>query len=213
MFNDKSNWVLQRKQGAREEMRTSANEVFSTPQPQKRVSEVSREWHCRNPLCYLRHLFLLPNTVKADTANWRWTRELLCQGEMQVDESAVSSPLTERNFGPQTCKPFPYRKHWRGFETQNVASPSQDTKLETGILILIMQYHSLKGKIHHILLAFKKYHPFTQNCIQVHGYNANSKNHQYKGPTAVIRCCPDHAQAFTVCPFRVIEKKRLELSS
>lgn len=41
------------------------------PQLWKRQSEVPREWHCRNPSCYLRHLFLLSNTIKADTAHWR----------------------------------------------------------------------------------------------------------------------------------------------
>lgn len=45
MFNDKSNWVLQGKQGAGEEIRTSAKEVIPTPQTQKRVSEVPRETH------------------------------------------------------------------------------------------------------------------------------------------------------------------------
>lgn len=120
------------------------------PQRWKRVSEAPREWHCRNPLCYLRHPFLLSNTIKADTANWRPTRELLCQGEIQVDESGVSSLLIEKNFGPQTCNTFLFRKHWNCFEALNVISPSQDTKLKTGILIPKIQYHSLKGKIHHI---------------------------------------------------------------
>lgn len=124
------------------------------PQLWKRQSEVPREWHCRNPSRYLRHLFLLSNTIKADTAHWRPTTELLCQGEIQVDESGVSSLLTEKNFGPQTCNTFPFRKHWNCFETQNVTSLSQDTKLKTGILILTIQYHSFKGKIQHIYHQF-----------------------------------------------------------
>lgn len=53
----------------------SQRTVFHS-QPWKRASQVPREWHCRKPPCYLRHPFLLSNTVRADSANWRATREL-----------------------------------------------------------------------------------------------------------------------------------------